>query len=129
MPDPTIAGLLRDVEAAQEHLLIHHANMDSGHLVGDVRTDEKSYVLRDSFRSPCTSPHDCWNHLEAAVRALAEGTLELSIAACRRAVPRAHTYASENADIYRAADSARDRSIKAIRALQPERADGEVKDD
>lgn len=32
------------------------------------------------------------------------------------AVPRAHTYASENADIYRAGDYARDRCIAAIRA-------------
>ena len=38
------------------------------------------------------------------------------IAACRKAVPRAHTYASENADIYRAGDAARDRCIEAIRA-------------
>ncbi len=131
----TIAGLLRDVEAAQEHLLIHHANMDSGHLVGDVRTDEKSYVLRDSFRSPCTSPHDCWNRLEAAARALAEGVVKPmmecreAMACCFRVINEAGEDAVDGLE-----SKLKERGIKdgfgkrlqdAIRALQPERAEGE----
>ncbi len=37
--------------------------------------------------------------------------------ACQKAVPLAHTYASENADLYRTADATRDRCITAIAAL------------
>ena len=33
------------------------------------------------------------------------------------AVPKAHTYASENADVYRAGDAARDRCVKVVRRL------------
>lgn len=36
--------------------------------------------------------------------------------ACIKDVPRAHTYASENADYYRAGDAARHACIAAIRA-------------
>ena len=39
--------------------------------------------------------------------------------ASRKAWPRAHTYASENADIYIAQDHAVDRVIGAIRAMEP----------
>ena len=141
MPEPTIAGLLRDVAEAQEHLLIQHANMDAGRLVGDVRTAEKSYVLRDSFRSPCTSPHDCWSHLEAVARALAEGTLKLAErVATNHSGSVALTIAANEGNIEEwISEAARSEFIASmahiqqecdeiadeIRALQPERADGD----
>lgn len=43
--------------------------------------------------------------------------IEVAVKACIVAVPRAHTYASENADSYIAANNARDRCVAAIRDL------------
>ena len=41
--------------------------------------------------------------------------LEEAIRVAERAWPQAHTYASENADLYRAQDDVRDRIIDALR--------------
>jgi hypothetical protein len=55
--------------------------------------------------------------LEAAYKAGAEAMRRAAMAACVLAGPPAHTYASENAEIYRAQDTMRDRCVDAIRAL------------
>lgn len=52
-------------------------------------------------------------------RAFAEGAAserEARIAAIKKACPRAHTYASENADVYRAFDAGAEKAMTAIRA-------------
>jgi hypothetical protein len=74
--------------------------------------------LGDAVRyvAPCHTPAEVAALVEAARRE----EREANIAACQKAVPRAHTYASENADIYRAGDAARDRCIEAIRAALKE---------
>jgi hypothetical protein len=54
---------------------------------------------------------------EAAFAAGAEAMRRAAMAACVLAGPPAHTYASENAEIYRAQDTMRDRCVAAIRAL------------
>jgi hypothetical protein len=54
---------------------------------------------------------------EAAYQAGAEAMRRAAMAACVLAGPPAHTYASENAEIYRAQDTMRDRCVDAIRAL------------
>jgi hypothetical protein len=64
------------------------------------------------YLGPCHTPAEVAAQVEAARR----DEREANITACRKAVPRAHTYASENADIYRAGDAARDMCIAAIRA-------------
>lgn len=56
----------------------------------------------------------------ALIRAAVARGMEMAAGICKEAVPRAHTYASENADVYRAADGARDRCIKAILARAKE---------
>ena len=54
-------------------------------------------------------------YLEGAASARAtERTARRCVEICKAAVPRAHTYASENADIYHAVDTARDRCVEAI---------------
>ena len=62
----------------------------------------------------------CPYRVHAAFRAVAAAALKEAAARCHKAVPLAHTYTSENADIYRAADYARDRCVAAIRALLEE---------
>ena len=52
-------------------------------------------------------------YLAAAAR-YTERTARRCVEICKAAVPRAHTYASENADIYHAVDTARDRCVEAI---------------
>jgi hypothetical protein len=64
------------------------------------------------YLGPCHTPAE----VAALVDAARRDEREANISACRKAVPRAHTYASENADIYRAGDVARDRCIEAIGA-------------
>ena len=69
-------------------------------------------MARVRYLGPCHTPAEVAALVEAARRE----EREANISACRKAVPRAHTYASENADIYRAGDAARDMCIAAIRA-------------
>lgn len=57
----------------------------------------------------------------AGQKAGREDGLREAETACINAVPRAHTYASENADLYLAGDHARDQCTKAIRALMEDR--------
>lgn len=49
-----------------------------------------------------------------------EAVIEECAAKAEASWPRAHTYASENADLYRAQDHARDCIVRAIRALKQE---------
>jgi hypothetical protein len=44
--------------------------------------------------------------------------LDAAIEAATKATPRAHTYASENADIYRAWDDGAETAINAIKAIR-----------
>jgi hypothetical protein len=73
-------------------------------------------MARARYLGPCHTPAEVAALVEAARREGEATEREACIAACRKAVPRAHTYASENADIYRAGDVARDRCIEAIGA-------------
>lgn len=54
--------------------------------------------------------------LDAFAAEAVKAEREACVLACIKAVPRAHTYASENANYYRAGDAARDACIAAIRA-------------
>lgn len=56
--------------------------------------------------------------LVAALSEARAAALEEAAKACMEAWPRAHTYASENADLYRMQDNIRDRCIAAIRSLR-----------
>ena len=57
--------------------------------------------------------HEATEQWKAGFRA----GVEMATEACKKAVPRAHTYASENAEVYHAWDAARDRCIQAVRSL------------
>ena len=76
--------------------------------------DEIDAAIRAAVPEACFAPN-------AVARAIYlagyRAGIEAAANACVVAVPRAHTYASENADLYIGADNARDRCINAIRAL------------
>jgi hypothetical protein len=55
---------------------------------------------------------------EFTMRRLNNEMIEQCAAAAEKAWPRAHTYASENADIYRGQDHAVSTVVKAIRSLK-----------
>lgn len=56
--------------------------------------------------------------LAAVIPAIQAEALERAAVAGRKAWPKAHTYASENADMYRAQDHAVETVLAAIRALK-----------
>jgi hypothetical protein len=56
--------------------------------------------------------------LEIALRNIRNEHLEEAAKIAEAALPRAHTYASENADLYYAQDAVRDRIVGAIRAAK-----------
>jgi hypothetical protein len=84
---------------------------------GDDRFNKAGDVAAcNDYIGPCHTPAEVAALVDAARREGEATERDACIAACRKAVPRAHTYASENADIYRAGDVARDRCIEAIGA-------------
>lgn len=76
--NPAIREAIEKADAASEHLLIHHANADVGTLVTDdlVGGGTKQHVIRHQFNSPCVTPNECWNTMDAAIRNLARTVIE-----------------------------------------------------
>jgi len=60
----------------------------------------------------------CSDCLKEDRQAVAKRVLEAAVMAIRKACPPAHTYASENADIYIAQDHLARRALSAVTALE-----------
>ena len=79
--------------------------------------DEIDAAVLAALKMPATNAFPVGDEERIIYRAGHRAGIEAAANACVVAVPRAHTYASENADLYIGADNARDRCINAIRAL------------
>lgn len=87
--------------------------------------DAKNEWVRVACEAMCDAiggtPSSFEDHALAAIAAVApriqQAERERCLAAGGKAWPKAHTYASENAELYRAQDEAARRVLAAIRAL------------
>lgn len=79
----------------------------------DYDYDLAGVAARYRYLGPCLTPAE----VEARVAAAQREGIEQALETARKSWPRAHTYASENADLYRTQDRAVDHVLAAIRAL------------
>jgi hypothetical protein len=109
----TLRALLAERDAARQHV---ESERDIVHMLMTQR-DALQARLRAASLDRLAANDAPLLGLEAAYQAGAEAMRRAAMAACVLAGPPAHTYASENAEIYRAQDTMRDRCVDAIRAL------------
>jgi len=122
-PEEEAERIIADSEAVCWQVIDNTAPLclrdDLRHRVAKALDLERAKVAAFVARTHCECCAEKDAKLAAAVEALREEFargLERGAEVAEATIPRAHTYASENADIYRAQDDARDRIAAALRA-------------
>ena len=115
--------VVRQLEAERDAAV--HMERNLAHALGETRAEVATLRanLRAAFLDRLAANDAPLLNLEAAFAAGAEAMRRAAMAACVLAAPPAHTYASENAEMYRAQDTLRDRCVAAIRDLPTPKMD------